>query len=915
MRPLKLTMTAFGPYADETVIDFAELGTSGLYLITGDTGAGKTTIFDAVTFALYGRTSGGERDARMLVSTYAPSGTKTSVTMRFAYMGEEYEVTRTIRLNRTRGTVVQDAELIRPDGSSVAKSRQVTAAVTELLGIDCDQFVQIAMIAQDSFRRILNAETKDRVKLFQDLFHTGSYRRLTEELAAERKQQAEKISEDIHALSVLFSTVRSDRMTDEIISDPAAHLPEAETVLQQLCEEEACALEKAEKEQKKLAEAVSMHSREAGRLETAEKAIRSFEEQQAQLEACRRELAAAEKDRDALLQSGLAEKIAKEKADLENERRQLVKYRELSEETARLAREEKRAEETEKEIAAGQRQLEKALQEQKKAEKEAEQLSGCAEQLAAVQKDLGSLQQTKNSYDALAARIREENRLSYAAEEVKKQAAEALQIFRAAEEDYMHMYTLFFAEQAGILARTLKDHEPCPVCGSLEHPSPASVSEHAPRQEELDGAKKKAALLQKKADEAGRKAAAGMAALQAASSERQAAEEKAGMQDAEDGALEKIIAEVQHRQERLLEEEAELVKKEKRRQLLEKQRIPLSEKTDRLRRQVQEKLLEREKCLGTVRAIRHGAEMMKKDLVYESEAAASAALKKMEEKIGKEEALCQAAEERLALAEKNLQKTSAAAEAFRSAAGGNSRAETEEALQKERTALREAQERLAEKQKESALISGSLRDHRAVFTRMKEIQKRLAERKKEYDAVRSLADTADSRLSGQEKLTLEEYVQMRYFDSIIRYANRRYRQMSGGQYELVRHADSGNLQSHNALDLDVKDYYNDTVRPVRSLSGGESFLASMALALGLSDETQERARVSLDTMFIDEGFGSLDSESLDMAVSTLGSISEADRLIGIISHVSELEARIPRRIEVRKNLRENGGSTVRIVID
>ena len=236
-------------------------------------------------------------------------------------------------------------------------------------------------------------------------------------------------------------------------------------------------------------------------------------------------------------------------------------------------------------------------------------------------------------------------------------------------------------------------------------------------------------------------------------------------------------------------------------------------------------------------------------------------------------------------------------------------------LAKDQARLVQSQDTLSALQRSLSVISHRLENNEDTFTKVNAGMKKLARQQKHYDLVRSLADTADSHLSGKEKLTLEEYVQMHYFDEILYYANRRYKQMSSGQYELVRHQDHIGRQSHAALALDVIDHYNDTVRPVDSLSGGESFLASMSLALGLSDATQDHAHVQMDAMFIDEGFGSLDEESLAQAVDTLSSISEADRLIGIISHVSQLEERISRKIVVKKNLQEDGGSTAKIVID
>lgn len=908
MRPLRLTMNAFGPYAQETVIDFAQLGTSGLYLITGDTGAGKTTVFDAVTFALFGRTSGGERDARMLVSTYAAPKTKTSVVLRFSCLGAEYEVTRTIRISRS-GTVTQDAELIMPDGSSVARSGQVNQAVKEVLGIDCSQFVQIAMIAQDSFRRILNAETKDRVSLFQDLFHTGNYRRLTEALAAERKRQADEIAVCGHTLQVLLGSVRSDEITEEMKAEPVLHMEEIRLRVKEMIRADKEQTEALSERQKQLADSVSREAGECGRLETVIAAFRRTEQKQRQMEERRKELETARNELTRLEESGLRQNTEQARARLQNERRQMEKYSRVSREEEQLAGARVHLQMLEAQRKESEKKMEQLQQKIRQTEEAYAGIGDPAEELEAVR---GEIRISERRTERLRVLLERRNR-ERKAEEVFRKAGEdalaALTAFQDSERDHMRMYEHFFREQAGILAASLQDGMPCPVCGSVHHPHPAVPDRDAPRQDELKAAEEKTKALRKKAEEEAARSAAAKAALAAAREERAAAEEGLDVQDPA------AACEAQNRQAGILAaKEAALKRNAEKRTALERQRQQEQAEAERLRRKMQDDALEKEKCSGVIRTLEYSLEMLRKDLHHADEKSAAEALRQLERQITADEERLKEAEQNVRRAESGLQETEASIAADRALTGTGSRMEAERAFAERQEVLRKTRQEMETVQQENAEVSGRLQERCRVADEMEDVLKRLEKIRGTYEAVRALADTADSRLSGQEKLTLEEYVQMQYFDSIIRYANRRYRQMSGGQYELVRHAAAGR-QSHNALDLDVVDHYNDTVRPVRSLSGGESFLASMALALGLSDETQARAKVSLDTMFIDEGFGSLDSESLDMAVSTLGSISEADRLIGIISHVSDLESRIPKRIEVRKNLGTDGGSTVRIVID
>lgn len=908
MRPLKLTMNAFGPYARETVIDFSQLGTSGLYLITGDTGAGKTTIFDALTFALFGRTSGGERDARMLVSTYAAPKAKTSVVLRFSCLGAEYEVTRTIRVSRS-GTVTQDAELIMPDGSSVARSTQVNQAVKEVLGIDCSQFVQIAMIAQDSFRRILNADTKDRVRLFQDLFHTGSYRRLTEALAAERKKQADEIAACGHALQVLLGSVRSDEITEEMMAEPVLHMDEIRMRMKEMIREDREKAEELSARQKQLADTVSREAGECGRLETVIAAFRRTEQKLQQKEEYRRQLETARDELKRLEESGLRQKTEQDRARLQNEQRQMEKYSRLSREEERLAKARAHLQTMEVQQKEAEWKMEKLQQRIRRTEEAYAGIGDPAEELEAVREKIRLSERRAERLRVLLERLKREKKAEEAFRQAGKEALDALTAFQESERCHMRMYEHFFREQAGILAASLQAGVPCPVCGSVHHPHPAVPDRDAPHQDELKAAEEKTKSLRKKAEEEAARSAAAKAAFAAAREERTAAEEGLEGQDP--------AAELEEQKQQagiLAGKEADLRRAAERKESLEKQRRQNQEDAEQLRRKIQDGALEKEKSSGVIRTLEYGLEMMRKDLQYADEKTAVQAMQQLEQRIRDDEDMLKKAEQKVRQAENGLQETEAAIAADRAVTGSGTRAETEKIFAERQDSLQKARQEMEDVQRENAAVSGRLQDRSRLAKEMDDTVEQLEKKRNSYEAVRALADTADSRMAGQEKLTLEEYVQMQYFDSIIRYANRRYRQMSGGQYELVRHEAAGR-QSHNALDLDVVDHYNDTVRPVRSLSGGESFLASMALALGLSDETQERARVSLDTMFIDEGFGSLDSESLDMAVSTLGSISEADRLIGIISHVSELESRIPHRIEVRKDLGTDAGSTVRIVID
>lgn len=907
MRPLKLVMHAFGPYARETTIDFEKLGSKGLYLITGDTGAGKTTIFDAITFALYGKTSGKERDARMLVSTYGDGKTKTVVTMDFLCFGETYSITRTIRLNRNRNTVTQDAEMTFPDGHMVVKSTAVTEAVKELLGVDCDQFTGIAMIAQDSFRKILNADTKERVKLFQELFHTGNYRKLMEALAEERKTRREVIERDEQELSLLVNGLSCEGLQEEMKEEPVVYLDAIFSLLDEQITHDEKEMRSLEKNRSKLAREISTLEKEMGNLEASVLATRKLQEEQKRLIMEQRNLEDADRAMKEMKECGVEKEVEHDRVKLENEKKQIEKYEQLAVEEQKvkqLITQQKQAKEKGNDAARRVGQI--AARRDDLADR-IRSLGNVEEDLPKVREKVLVNAQKQQLLRAFEDRMKERKHLEEEVTGKTEVLEKTLEVYTAKNTAYTRQYALFLKEQAGILATNLKEGEPCPVCGAVHHPSPAELSDEVVDEKLLEKLKEEAETARSASEAAASSLSVVKAALQKAVQEEQAAEKAYGKHRPIDKEWHALL---QHEKD-LKSEENLLSFSLNERRRYEKDKEETDKQLETAITDMQNYSIKEEKLATEVEAAKKMVVMLKQDLPYESEAEAKQALhvleKTLQEKVEQIETVRTAFDH----AKQAVEKTKSAISAYQLTADKNSFEKLEQA--KERKA-----DLLNEKGKLDTAVeqlSHQLANNRKVLAGMKRVEKHLAKHREDYAAVKVLADTADSHLGGKEKITLEEYVQMHYFDSIIWYANRRYRKMSDGQYELVRHKDSGSLQSHNALALDVKDHYNDTLRPVSSLSGGESFLASMALALGLSDETQQRAKVSLDTMFIDEGFGSLDKESLDKAIDTLGSLSEGDRLIGIISHVSDLESRIAKRIEVKKDLSHDGGSTVKVVID
>ncbi len=767
MTPMYLTISAFGPYAGEEKIDFTKLGTKGIYLITGDTGAGKTTIFDAIVFALYGEASSSIREADMLRSKYAKPDTPTYVELRFAYRGKEYQVTRSpeyVRpLKKGEGytTNKAEAQLLYPDGHVVTKSREVTGEITNLLRLDKNQFTQIAMIAQGDFKRLLFAKTEERSKIFREIFHTKLFWNVQEKLKAEAGKLRMEYEDLEKSLAQYLDSV--------LCADEFAH-----------------EIERFKKEQKLLA------------ITEMTDTIGAW--------------AAQDKDKAAHLQKQ-QETLDKEWTKV-NEVIGRVKEQQKGEEEIKSASEKLSAMQIQlvmlqEKWQEKQKQYEAAEEERKQIE---QKYQTSLEQLTYLEKKKQMEREVSSCQQELLQK-----------QEFYKQATgknrEAKTAYDSAEQCYLDA-------QAGILASHLKDGFPCPVCGSLEHPNTAQIHENAPSKEEVERAKK---------------------AYEKSNEQMQRASEAAG---AVAGRLEGI--EEQYR--KLLDEgraDAPLFFADKK------------EAENTLQAQIQE-------------------------------------TKKREAE--KERALTS-----LQNGEKEYQKYQNIIETLSGQIKESEKYDLE-ALEANRQQLSEKRQALG---RQIQQLSLRVATNERIVMAMEKQGKRLEETKEKWQQLKELSVTMNGNVPGKDKIMLETYVQMAYFDRILNRANTRFMQMSGGQYEMLRAKQAQNMKSQSGLELDVIDHYNGTTRSVKTLSGGESFLASLALALGLSDEIQAMSGgISLETMFVDEGFGSLDEEALLQAIHTLQGLSGDNRLVGIISHVAELKEKIEKQLVVKKN--RDGGSMVQI---
>ena len=932
MRPLKLTLSAFGPYAGTTTLPLEQLGRGGLYLVTGDTGAGKTTLFDAITYALYDHSSGGVRDGAMLRSKYADPGTPTFVELEFEVHGVRYMVRRNPEYQRpkTRGegmtTEKADATLTYPDDRPpVTKAKDVTAAVQEIIGLDYNQFSQIVLIAQGQFTKLLNASTEERSRIFRKLFRTQRYAQLQERLQAEaaalnQQRTAQNAKLDSLLGGLQFSPEDPD--AEALRALCAQTVPEtALALLDALTARQAAALEEAGTALHTTEAQLDTVQRQLGAAAQAQRLAQQLTARQAELAAARPALDAARAEADR--HAGDAAQLDALTAQVTQAQSALAAYDALD----ALCRQQTEARDAAR-LAAAQ------------AQKRRTQLDSLNAALAAAESQLAALADADTRLLALQnhstqlcqrgeALAKLEQRLAECQHQAKR-AHKAQESYRAAaaaqDEARARQNTLeraFLDAQAGLLAENLTEGTPCPVCGSTHHPARALLPHTAPTQAQVEAARQAAAVADRQAQTASAAAQSALAAANEAkiSLRRDAetllperftapegtvpltfalmtnvlAEETAALQTAQaDCAAQCRQAEADCRRKAQLEAD---------RQNKTRQRPALEQAATEADRSAAAQNAGADALEGQI-AERRAA------LPYPRRADAQAALDKLEADRSALRTGMDTAQRKLKQAEQTVAAAEAAVEALtaqQTAAQKELPARSAEELTAQQTELTAARETLRSREKQ---LSAQLLPNRKTAAQYRAAAEARQTLESRWQWVSALAATAGGTLTSKQKIKLEAYIQMNYLDRILRYANTRLMQMTAGQYELER-IGAENQRSQSGLDLGVIDHYNGTRRSVKTLSGGESFKASLALALGLSDEVQSSAGgIRLDTLFLDEGFGSLDEESLELAIRVLSGLTEGDRLVGIISHVGALKDRIDRQVVVHKA--RTGGSTVEL---
>ncbi|MEL4392884.1 SMC family ATPase [Shewanella algae] len=1050
MRPLILEMRAFGPFADCQRIDFTELGDKPLFLINGPTGAGKTTILDAICFALYGKTTGNEREGSQMRCDNADDGLLTEVYFSFELGQKRYSIRRCPEQQRAKsrgdGFTLQksEAELKRllPDGTEellvASKVTDANACIEELTGLDVDQFRQVMVLPQGKFRELLLADSKEREKIFSQLFQTHIYRRIEERLkqqALEIKAKArdlqsrragiletagveslEQLTAEIAALTPSLTEATSNKQkASDALTQSAKTLDNAKALTaeferRKLLQTQLDALEQRRAE-------IELHQQTLEKARKAEKLLPSLKElqfrqqewQQAkakeadyarQLQSAEQRLKQATDDKATLAElDEHGNRLRRELEQLDklqpaiNELKQLTEEHELGlVEFGRLERAEQQS----------RTELEQWQQQQQKLKSEANELFSSAERQGPLHQALAALNTRLEKTEQLGHIKQKWQQAQAGLQQAEAHGHQCKAERQSAETEHQRLQLAWHTGQAAILAAKLQPGQPCPVCGGLEHPAPAEMAQDIPGETELNRARdaEQQATARHEAARSDyrnikRQTEELQLELQRLSTELQACAAADVMADVKtDATIDAAMDADSYAKADLTMEIDRLVSR--RRQLLNELQQAEAAQTrlnncrqqlQQAEQQVEQRLKHRETQLQQLQQLREQLSLAgaRKDAAlaalpneYHSlaaEAALELMARQLEQKQSEWQQLKQQQQDINQQYTEAVSQHKALMQALASSREDNARAEQfaikaqqtlDDALKQSgfagRQALEQAQldeaqmQALAEKieawrtqrSEQQALLKAM--DERLAGQSLPELgqleslwqqqQQQLAEAEdawqtlnnrmqslkgteaqlnkealaaqaleQEYALIGTLSDVANG--NSHSKVSLQRFVLSVLLDDVLLEASRRLALMSKGRYRLLRKEDRAKGNKASGLELEVEDAYSSKVRPVATLSGGESFMAALSLALGLSDVVQAYAGgIKLDTLFIDEGFGSLDQDSLELAVRTLMDLQSSGRMIGVISHVSEMKEQISCRIDINKHAL---GSSIRLV--
>lgn len=868
MRPERLRISAFGPYAGEEDLDFSALGNHTLFLICGPTGAGKSTILDAMCYALYGKTSGAVRSGEDLRSNYVGYDRKTYVEFDFAIGDRHYRIYRspTQLLERQKGDRSKPVEHkgkadfyeIDEEGKEKAHitSKGVDSAVEKLLGVGLEQFRQIILLPQGDFRKLLLADSSDRQKIMEQLFQTGIYLAFEKRLQEETQKLKTEYSRGELQRTTLLETCRSE--SEEELEKQAE-------INEKVLKEKETEFMQADKEQQVFLRAYDEANVLHGaflRLETAETALKRMEEKRKEKEELRGHIKMIR----------AAQSVTKEWSEAVNAKKQQRTAAETLEKAAAdLPVKEKAKAEAEQALAL--------FEKEKPKQKERIEMKGKLEQYRNPSRSYGTAKREAERLAGIyAVKQKEAERLREQVSAAEKKAAED-------KKNWLCRNRIFMEGQAFVLAEKLTDGQPCPVCGSLSHPAPAAAGEDRITEKDVKDAERQMHLSEN-AEKKIRHEAEAYQAKELAAAKESADKAMTVLSELEKNlpaayrdslALEKEIKDLETR---ILSFEKSLEQAEEKRKNAETIYQALKEQKELLEKQAGEFLKVSEE----------------KNRILKIKVAEAGFTDWFEcSRYMKEVPRLEAYENDLKIYDQSVHAEEEKIKGEKEKTAGKTKPDMNDWNEK-RMKLLESMKRFAAEKAEKETELKKQKETLKKLYQLKETQKEIGEK---YSLVAHLWEIAQGKETG---INLERFVLGALLDAVTEKANLRLMEMSGNRYELLRkRGERSDGRKKAGLDLEVFDGNTGRARPAATLSGGETFLASLSLALGLADVVQEYAGgVHLDAMFIDEGFGSLDSESLDLAMKTLQELKGQNRLIGLISHVGGLEERIPAKLRVTK---------------
>lgn len=881
MKPIQLVLSAFGPYVKRTVIDFSALGEEGLFLIAGDTGAGKTTIFDAISFALYGEASGGKekRKSKSFHSDYVSDQTETYVELTFRHRGETWWIRRNLEYQRpakkkkdgmeTTTRQAADAQMRNEDtGEEILRMDDVNRRVRELLGLTQDQFTQTVMIAQGDFLKILTASSDERKKLFRDLFHTNLYVDLQSRLQEKNRACADeqKALEQVILSAEGKIDPEAEFAEREILLSYCGQIQHTDALcalLARLIEQEKAAQEQARAQKKEAADQIGALIAAVTEGERVNRDFADWESKRARLAALTAGQGEIDAQRAALAAARRAQQLETDEALMRRTRRDMDAQR------AALS-----------EAQAALEQAKKALPETETRMKEAESRGGEIHALLA---------QAKQMEDCLPV-LGEVERLKAALDTQKRELQRLTEDSGRAQAAYTAAQNSYYLSQAGLLARELKAGQPCPVCGSTAHPCPAQITPETVTRQALE----QAAQRRETAEKAQSDAATRLAANRAALDERE--DRLRALKIGADETRQRLAARIDAAHQAAADRQREIDAAQSAYQALDKRKTAAQSAVDAAQKQLA--ALEKD-----LRAQTEAFEQKRAAHGFEDEASYRLA-KRTNAEI-----------ERLDREIRNFdeQKRTLAAQTHELEDKLSGRQRTDlTALQNRRAA---ALDRQAKAENAEKAMVRKLTLHESAEREIWQANAAIQKKRGKWQIIQELYTCCAGIAAGnpRAKLTFEAYVQQYYFRFVVAAANKRLTRLTDGMFTLRVMREAANRVSQSGLDLEVLDRSTGQARDVSTLSGGESFLASLALALGLSDAVQSQSgQIRMDAMFIDEGFGSLDADALEKAVDTLAGLAGGDKLIGVISHVEALQDRLTRQVRVTKT---RAGSKAEIVVE